>query len=74
MHTCLHVHFFKYQLLIFILFYFIFFIILFILFLAVLGLRSCTRAFSGCGEQGLLFFAVRWLLVAVAALVAEHGL
>ena len=27
-----------------------------------------------CGEQGLLFIAVRRLLIAVASLVAEHGL
>ena len=30
--------------------------------------------FSGCGERGLLFIAVRGLLIAVASLVAEHGL
>ena len=33
---------------------------LFILFLAALGLRCCAWAFSSCGEQGLLFVAVRW--------------
>ena len=44
------------------------------LFLAALGLRCCTWAFSSCGEQGLLFIAVRGLLIAVACLVAEHGL
>ena len=33
-----------------------------------------ARAFSSCGEQGLLFVAVRGLLIAVASLVAEHGL
>ena len=44
------------------------------LFLAVLGLHSCAQAFSSCGEQGLLFLAVRGLLIAVASLVAEHGL
>ena len=44
------------------------------LFLAVLGLRCCARAFSSCGERGLLFIAVRGLLIAVASLVAEHGL
>ena len=44
------------------------------LFLAVLGLRCCAWAFSSCGEQGLLFVAVRGLLIAVASLVAEHGL
>ena len=43
-------------------------------FLAVLGLCCCARAFSSCGEQGLLFVAVRRLLFAVASLVAEHGL
>ena len=44
------------------------------LFMAVLGLRCCVRAFSSCGERGLLFVAVRGLLIAVASLVAEHGL
>ena len=42
--------------------------------LAVLGLCCCAWAFSSCGEQGLLFVAVCGLLVAVASLVAEHGL
>ena len=32
------------------------------------------RAFSSCGEQGLLFVVVRGLLTEVASLVAEHGL
>ena len=41
---------------------------------AALGLRCCTRTFSSSGEQGLLFVAVRELLIAVASLVAEHGL
>ena len=44
------------------------------LFLVALGLCCCARAFSGCGERGLLFVAVCWLLIAVASLVAEHGL
>ena len=44
------------------------------LFLAELGLCCCARAFSGSGEQGLLFAAVRGLLLVVASLVAEHGL
>ena len=30
--------------------------------------------FSSCSERGLLFVAVRGLLIAVASLVAEHGL
>ena len=44
------------------------------LFLAVLGLRCFVRPFSSCGEWGLLFVAVRGLFIAVASLVAEHGL
>ena len=40
---------------------------IFILFLAVLGLHCCARAFSSHGEQGLLFVAVRGLLIAVAS-------
>ena len=43
-------------------------------FLAALGLCCCTWAFSSCGERGLLFVVVRGLLIAVASLVAEHGL
>ena len=42
--------------------------------LASLGLRCYARAFSSCGKQGLLFFAVRVLLIVVASLVVEHGL
>ena len=61
--------------LIFILFIFLNkFIYFMYLFLAALGLRCCTWAFSSCGEQGLLFVAVRGLLIVVASLVAEHGL
>ena len=44
------------------------------LFMAALGLRCCGRAFSSCGERGLLFLVVRGLLIAVASLVAEQGL
>ena len=36
--------------------------------MAALGLHSCARAFSSCGEWGLLFVAVRGLLIAVASL------
>ena len=36
--------------------------------MAALGLRCCARAFSSCGEQGLLFVAVRGLLIVVASL------
>ena len=42
--------------------------------LATLSLHCCTRAFSSCSELGLLFVVVRGLLIAVASLVAEHGL
>ena len=41
--------------------------------MAVLGLCCCAQAFSNCVEQGLLFIAVRGLLVVVASLV-EHRL
>ena len=46
---------------------YLFFIIINTFFLAALGLRCCARAFSSCGEQGLLF-------IAVASLVVEPGL
>ena len=42
--------------------------------MAALGLCCCAWAFSSCGERGLLFVAVHGLLIAVASLVAEHGL
>ena len=42
--------------------------------MAELGLCCCAQAFSSCGEWGLLFVAVRGLLIAVASPVAEHGL
>ena len=44
------------------------------LFLAALGLRCCTWVSSSCSERGLLFIAVHRFLIAVASLVAEHGL
>ena len=53
--------------------YFIFINLFFYLFLAALGLCCCARAFSSCGERGLLFVVVRGLLIAVASLVAERG-
>ena len=43
-------------------------------FMAALGLRCCVWAFSSCGERGLHFAEVCRLLIAVASLVAEHGL
>ena len=59
---------------IYILFFFNKFIYFIYLYLAALGLHCCMWAFSSCGERGLLFFAVRGLLIAVASLVAEHRL
>ena len=54
---------------------FIYLKILFIyLFLAALGPPCCARAFSSCSEWGLLFVAVRRLLIVVASLVVEHRL
>ena len=50
------------------------FLLFIYLFMAVLDLRCCVWAFSSCGERGLLFVAVRGLLIALASLVAEHGL
>ena len=54
--------------------FFFFFKFIYYLFLVALGLCCCARAFSSCGEQGLLFIVVRSLLIAVASLVMEHGL
>ena len=55
-----------------------FFFFFFNLFIIYFWLRwvftAATRAFSSCGKRGLLFVAVLGLLVAVASLVAEHGL
>ena len=44
------------------------------LFLAALDLCCCVQGFSSCGERGLVFVAVCRFLIAVASLVAEHGL
>ena len=55
-------------------FFFIFNKFVYLLILAALGLRCCARAFSSCGERGLLFISVHVLLIAVVSLVAEHGL
>ena len=42
--------------------------------MTALGLCCCARAFSSCGERGLLFDVVCGFLIAVASLFAEHGL
>ena len=47
---------------------------LFYLFLSALSLCCYAWAFSSCGEWGLFFIVVRGLLIAVASLVAEHGI
>ena len=44
-----------------------FFYLFIYLFLAALGLRCCAQAFSSCDERGLLFVAVRGLLIAVGS-------
>ena len=48
------------------------------LFFVVLGLRCCTRAFSSCGEQGLLFVVFSCCgaqaLGVRASVVVAHGL
>ena len=49
-------------------FYFIY------VFLVALGPLCYVRAFSSCGEQGLLFVEVCRLLTVVASLAVEHGL
>lgn len=43
------------------------------LFLALLGLHCCTRAFSCCRKQGLLFIEVHGPPTVLASLAAEHG-
>ena len=48
--------------------------ILLVLFLTALGLGCCTKAFSSCSKQGLLFVAVLQLLIVVVSLVAKYGL
>ena len=42
--------------------------------MAALGLRCCMPAFSSCSESELLFVVVHVHLIALASLVAEHGL
>ena len=54
--------------------YFDLYFFFYFLFLVALGLGCCTRAPSSCGERGLLFVVVHGFLIAVASLVAEHGL
>ena len=44
------------------------------LFLVALDLHCGGEVFFSCGQRGLLFIAGHGLLIAVASLVAEHGL
>ena len=59
-------------------FFKVFFKNLFILFIIYFWLcwvfAAARWLFSSCGEPGLLFVVVCGLLIAVASLVAEHGL
>ena len=49
--------------------------LLFIYFIfGCVGSSLLCAGFSSCGKWGLLFVAVRGLLIAMASLVAEHGL
>ena len=41
--------------------------------MAALGLRCCARAFSSCSEQGLLFIAIRGLLIGWLLLLQSTG-
>ena len=43
-------------------------------FLTALGLYCCEQAFSNSGEWGYSLVAVGRLLLAVASLIAQHGL
>ena len=54
--------------------FFLIYLFYLFLFLAVLGVHCCVRAFSSCGERGLLILAVCGLLIAATSLVVEHGL
>ena len=51
--------------------FFLFFFFKFIFWLRWVVVAA--RVFSSCGEWGVLFVAVRGLLIAVASLVVEHG-
>ena len=51
-----------------------FFLLIYLFMGCVLGLHCCVRAFSRCSGRGLLLSVVRGLLIAVASLVAQHGL
>ena len=50
------------------------FIYFYLFIFGCIGSSLLRMGFFQCGERGLLFVAVRRLLIAVASLVAEHGL
>ena len=53
---------------------FLFFNFIYFIFLLCWVFVAAHRLFSGCGERGLLFVAMRGLLIVVASLIAEHRL
>ena len=55
-------------------FFFFFNLFIYLFIFGCVGSSLLCVGFSSCGERGLLFIAVHRLLVAVASLVAEHGL
>ena len=55
-------------------FFFNIFIYLFVCFWLRWVFVAAHGLFSSCGERGLLFVAVRGLLIVVASLVVEHRL
>ena len=55
-------------------FFFLIYIYLFTYLFWLCWVFVAARAFSSCSERGLLFVVVHGLLIAVASLVAEHGL
>ena len=54
-------------------FYYLF-IYLFIYYFCLRCVFVAAQLFSSCSEQGILFFAMRRLLMAAASLIAEHRL
>ena len=57
-----------------ILFFFLIYLFIYFYFWLRWVFVAARGLFSSCGEWGLLFVVVRGLLIAVASLVAEHGL
>ena len=53
---------------------FLIYLFIYLFIFGCVGSSVRARAFSSCGKRGLLFIAVRRLLIVVASLVAEHRL